>query len=218
MAALDLCRPHYHVLLITYLKFTKKECKGCEKKRKIKFVRNFSGLKNNKLCNKCEQCQEIWSKPICELIKKFPNIHQFCNGDINKFVLLLRKGVYPYEYMDSWERFDETSLPDKKVFYSELNLEDFTDKDYAYAQRRIKTKEPRWLPWFVCPKWYISACGFMWKLYKQVYWNIWTWPCLFFVCTWINMASLFKKVKLVLLTDIDMLLIVEKGIGGVICH
>ena len=31
----------------------------------------------------------------------------------------------------------------KKVFYSELNLEDFTDKDYAYAQRRIKTKEPR---------------------------------------------------------------------------
>ena len=57
--------------------------------------------------------------------------------------MLLRKGVYPYEYMDSWERFDETSLPDKKVFYSELNLEDFTDKDYAYAQRRIKTKEPR---------------------------------------------------------------------------
>ena len=49
-----------------------------------------------------------------ELIEKFPNIYQFCNGDLNKFVLLLRKGVYPYEYMDSWERFDETSLPDKK--------------------------------------------------------------------------------------------------------
>ena len=37
------------------------------------------------------------------------------NGDLNKFVLLLRKGVYPYEYMDSWERFNETSLPDKKA-------------------------------------------------------------------------------------------------------
>ena len=132
--------------------------------------------------------------------------------------MLLRKGVYPYEYMDSWERFDETSLPDKNFFYSELNLDGFTDKDYADAQRRIKTKEPRWLPWFICPKWYIIACGFIWKLYKQVYWNIWTWPCLFFVCTWINMASLFKKVKLVLLTDIDMLLIDEKGIRGVICH
>ena len=38
-------------------------------------------------------------------------MHKFCNGDLNKFVLLLRKGVYPYEYMNSWERFNETSLP-----------------------------------------------------------------------------------------------------------
>ena len=60
---------------------------------------------------------------------------KFCNGDINKFVLLLRKGVYPYEYMDNLEKFDETSLPDKKVFYSELNLEDIIDKDYKHAQK-----------------------------------------------------------------------------------
>ena len=37
--------------------------------------------------------------------------------------------------MGSLERFDETSLPDKKSFYSELNLEDITDKDYAHAQK-----------------------------------------------------------------------------------
>ena len=55
-------------------------------------------------------------------------------GDLNKLVLLLRKGVYPYEYMDSWERFDETSLPDEKAFYSKLNDEDITDKEYAHAQ------------------------------------------------------------------------------------
>ena len=36
--------------------------------------------------------------------------------------------------MDSWERFNETSLPPKKDFYSELNLEDITDKDYSHAQ------------------------------------------------------------------------------------
>ena len=47
--------------------------------------------------------------------------------------MLLRKGVYPYEYMNSWERFDETSLPDEEAFYSELNLEDITDKDYDHA-------------------------------------------------------------------------------------
>ena len=37
--------------------------------------------------------------------------------------------------MDSWGRFNETSLADKKYFYSELNLEDIADKDYAHAQK-----------------------------------------------------------------------------------
>ena len=41
------------------------------------------------------------------LINKFFNTCKLCNKDLNKFSLLLRKGVYPYEYMDSWERFDE---------------------------------------------------------------------------------------------------------------
>ena len=48
--------------------------------------------------------------------------------------MLLRKGVYPYEYMDSWERFDETSLPDKEAFYSNLNMENITDVDYRHAE------------------------------------------------------------------------------------
>ena len=64
-------------------------------------------------------------------------MHQFCNGD-NKFLLLLRTGVYPYEYMDSQERVNESSLPDKGAFYSELYLEDITDKDYAHAQNMFK--------------------------------------------------------------------------------
>ena len=50
---------------------------------------------------------------LIELTKKFPATYKFCNKDLNKFELLLRKGVYPYEHMDSWERFNETSLPDK---------------------------------------------------------------------------------------------------------
>ena len=62
-------------------------------------------------------------------------MYQFCDGDLNKFVLLLRKGVYPYEYIYSWERFNETSLPPKKDFYSELILEDISEKDDLHAQK-----------------------------------------------------------------------------------
>ena len=43
-------------------------------------------------------------------------MHKFCDGDLNKFVTLLRKGIYLFEYMDSWEKLDETSLPAKKIF------------------------------------------------------------------------------------------------------
>ena len=65
-------------------------------------------------------------------------MYQFCNGDLNKFVLLLRKGVYPYEYMDSWEKSDETTLPSKKTFYSELPLPDITDKTIIMLKKCLK--------------------------------------------------------------------------------
>jgi len=48
--------------------------------------------------------------------------------------VLYKKGIYPYEYMDSWERFGETRLPDKEKFYSKLNHEHITDKEYVHAQ------------------------------------------------------------------------------------
>ena len=68
----------------------------------------------------------------------FSNTYKFRNGDINKFIILLRKGVYPCEYMDSFERFNETISPNEKSFYSELNLEHITDEDYTHAQKLFK--------------------------------------------------------------------------------
>ena len=100
----------------------KKESKRCEERRKIKSASDIIGLKNNKLNYKWKECKERWLKPINGLIEKLPNIHQFGNGDIDKFVLLIRKGVYSYKYMDSWERFNETSLPDKKSFLQRIKF------------------------------------------------------------------------------------------------
>ena len=90
-----------------------KDCKTCIDRKNIKSECEFIGLKSNRLNYRCKECNGTSSNSINEIIEKFPNTYQFCDGDLNKFVLLLRKGLYPYEYMDSWEKFDETSLPPK---------------------------------------------------------------------------------------------------------
>ena len=59
--------------------------------------------------------------------------------DHQKRGLLMRKGVYPYEYMDSWERFEETKLPPKEAFYSKLSDGNISDSDYEHAQRVWET-------------------------------------------------------------------------------
>ena len=64
------------------------------------------------------------------LKKQLFNTYKFSNHDNIKFILLLRKGVYLYEYIDDWEKLNETSLPEKEDFYSYLNMEDISDADY----------------------------------------------------------------------------------------
>ena len=94
---------------------------------------DYIKIKNEKLLLKCFNCNNYYKKKFNQdLIKKFKNTYSFCNNDLNKFVLLLRKGVYPYEYMDSWEKFNEKSLPSKEDFYSSLNMEDIDDIDYRH--------------------------------------------------------------------------------------
>ena len=63
------------------------------------------------------------------LIERFYNIYQLSNKDINKFDLLLRKGVYPYEYMDSWKRFNEIIPSEEYSYYSKLNMKGITKEN-----------------------------------------------------------------------------------------
>ena len=95
--------------------------------------------KDENLIFRCFTCKKKYEKDFNkELIKRFANTYNFCNNDLNKFILLLRKCVYPYEYMDNWERFDETSLPDKELFYSSLNMENIDDIDYRHDNNVFK--------------------------------------------------------------------------------
>ena len=125
--------------------------------------------------------------------------------------------------MDNWEKFNETSLPEKENFYSHLNMENITDADYAHAKRLCKGFE-------------IKNLGEYLDLYLQsdtllladVFENLGNIcliiheldPAKFLSSTGSAWQAALKetKVKLDLLTDIDMLLIVEKGIRGEICH
>ena len=100
---------------------------------------DYIKTKNEKLILECYNCKQCYRKKFNkELTKRFPSTYEFCNNDLNKFVLLLRKGVYPYECMDSWERFNEKLLPSKEDFYSNLNMEDISDIDYRHANNVFK--------------------------------------------------------------------------------
>ena len=60
---------------------------------------------------------------------------QFLGTEAREFRLLVRKGVYPYEYMDSWEKMDEQQLPPKEAFFSKLTDSGISDEDYEHAQK-----------------------------------------------------------------------------------
>ena len=95
----------------------------------------FIRFKNGRLKYKCKEYKKSYTQVANESIKNFPTFYQFCNGDLNKFILLLGKGIYPNEYVDSWERFDENTIPLKEAFYRELNLENIADKVYEHVKK-----------------------------------------------------------------------------------
>ena len=202
-----------------------------------KYNLDYIKTKNEKLILECYNCKQRYRKKFNkELIKRFASTYEFCNNDttgltaepssserINKFVLLLRNGVYPYEYADTWERFSEISLPSKKDFYSNLDMEDISDIDYRHANNVFKVFK-------------LENLGDYHDLYVQSdtllladVFNNFRDMCLkeyeldpahFSSLPGLAWQACLKKtnIELELLTDYDMLLMVEEGIKGGICH
>ena len=185
---------------------------------------DYTSIKDNQLIFKCFGCKKNYEKDFNkELIKRFANTYRFCNKDLNKFILLLRKGVYPYEYMDNWEEFDETLLPNKEAFYSYLNMEDITDTDYRHANKLFKEFKVKHLgeyhDLYVQGDTLLLADVFgnfrnmCIKVYKLD-------PAHFLTAPGLAWQACLKKtdVKLELLTNFNVLLMVEEGIRGGMCH
>ena len=75
----------------------------------------YESVKDNLIKYKCLSYNKDYLEKLEEKFKKwFKNIFKFSNNDINKFVLLLRKSVYPYENINESKKFDETTLPKRK--------------------------------------------------------------------------------------------------------
>ena len=82
---------------------------------------------------RCKTCLNRKKQSINSLISKFSNTYQLAQGNLVKFILLLKRGVYPYEYMDNWEKFNATVLPTIDKFYSSLNLKNISKKDHNHG-------------------------------------------------------------------------------------
>ena len=184
----------------------------------------YESVKDNFIKYKCLSCNKDYSKKLKEKLKdQFKNTFKFSNNVINKLNLLLRKGVYPYEYIDNWEKFNETKITEKEEVYSNLNMADITDVDYIHAKRfhqdfEIKNFVEYYNLYLNCDALF-SADVF--KNYRKMFWKIYHLDLVkFLFVPWLTWQATLKitEVKFELLTDIDTLLMVEKRIKGGICH
>ena len=137
----------------------------------------------------------------------------------NKRQLLLKKGIYPYEYMDSFERFHETQLPEKEKFYSSLSGQGITDEDFARAKQVWETFGCRNLgdyhDLYVATDSMLLADVFenFRKVCQEKYGLD---PAHCYSAPGLSWDALLKKtgVELDLLTDMEMHLMIERGMRG----
>ena len=206
------CIPNNEEKYISFTKqivvdtFTNKEGKQVDVKRDIRFIDSFKFMATS------------LDSLVTNLPKEaFKNLMSYYEGE--QLESLLRKGVFPYDWFDSFDKLSSTQLPPKEAFYSKLNDADITEDNYQHAQKVWENFEMKTMREYhdlylesdvllladvfenfrdVCsknygldPAWYYTAPGLAW-----------------------DAALKLTKVELELLTDPDMLLMVEKGIRG----
>ncbi|XP_031559466.1 uncharacterized protein LOC116295702 [Actinia tenebrosa] len=133
-----------------------------------------------------------------------------------------RKGVYPYEYMDSWERFEEQQLPPQEAFYSTLNEAGISDDEYAYAQEVWEKRACRNLgdyhDVYLLSDVVLLADVFQsFRKMSMSYYGLD--PANFYTAPGLSWSALLKKTdaQLDLLTDYEMYRFMEDGIRGGVC-
>ena len=151
------------------------------------------------------------------LVKATPNESLRNTAKISKGSdLFFKKGIYPYEYMDSWHRFEETNLPEKEHFYSKLNDEHITDDEYEHAKKVWETFGCKTLGDYhdLYVKTDVTLLADVFENFRNLCMEQYGLdPAHYYTLPGLSWDALLKKtgVELELLTDLEMYLFIERG-------
>ena len=206
------CIPNNEEKYISFTKntvvgsYTNEEGKNIPIKHKIRFIDSF----------------KFMNESLESLVNNLPgdafnNLERYYKGE--KLSLVKQKGLYPYEYMDSLERFKENKIPSKEAFYSRLNEEGISDEGYERVKKvwevfGMKTLQDYHDLYNITD---VLLLADVFENFRNVCMeNYKLDPAHYFTAPGLAWDACLKitDLELELLSDIDMLLMIEKGIRG----
>ena len=169
---------------------------------------------------------QFMSSNLDKLVNNLPKDNLIYTSQVfkgKKLDLMSKKGVYPYDFMDSFEKFNQTKLPAKDQFYSILNDQHITNDEYEHAKKvwkafKIKTMGEYHDLYLGSDVLLLADVFESFRKTCLQYYKLD--PCHYFTSPGLLWDAMLKmtKIELELMTDIDMSQFIEKGMHGGVCY
>ena len=144
---------------------------------------------------------------------------KYTSQEFQDVELMKRKGVYPYDYIDSFDKFNDKNLPSKEKFFCMLSDEHITDEDYKHAQNVWNTFKLEFMGQYhdLYLKSDVMLLADVFEKFRKTCLKCYKLdPCYYFTSPGLSWDAIIKKtgVKLELISDIDKFQFIEEGIRG----
>ena len=215
------CIPNNEEQYISFSKMIKvdeyiKDDKTVNVMFEIRFIDTF-GFMASSLCELISNLKK-GGRNINEWRKIFKNVSDGFKND-EQFLLMIQKGIYPYDYIDCYDKLLENKLPKKKSFNNKLSSSKCSEKDYEQARLVWKTfKCNTFIDYHnIYLKSDVLLLADVWESFREVCFTNYKLDCNYYYTapslSWDAMLKL-TKVELELITDIEQYLFIESGIRG----